>query len=546
MVQGSWAHRQHVKRVLLQNLDKVFRPLDHLDNEHLQEPASIKKMKKGDTSWATRKVVLGWIIDTVCLTIELPAHRLTRLFDLLHSIPPQQRRISTKKWQKLVGELRSMVLAIPGGKGLFRILQHALKVRSEGGTRLRLTTEVHTILKDFGDLASDLGERPTRIAELIPSAIPATMGAQDAAGPAMGGVHFVPLPDGSIQPMLWRSPFPLEVQHRLVSFDNPAGTITNSDLELAASVAQHDVLTSNVDAREATIHNFSDNTPTVFWQRKGAVSNSGPNAQLLRLQALYQRKHRYVLTYDDLPGPANLMAEDCSRRWDISDSQLLLHVNASLPHTRPWRLCPLAKPMHSMLISALLTNASDRALPPIGPMPWTSIGDAGNNSARTTTWTHTSKRGKIQSQLFKSPENAIAMVDLLPCTTPSSLTRWKTPSAQWARRTPDWGPLDHGKTTTGVLTSGSSANSNLMPRPMTPPPASETSANHNRSLHSAIGLRRCTRSGRHRHRRLDLHRLFLSAPPGRVHRHNFGRYTVLPRRYQRLCALQKAKCAPVL
>jgi hypothetical protein len=94
----------------------------------------------------------------------------------------------------------------------------------------------------------------------------------------MGGVHFVPLPDGSIQPMLWRTPFTLEVQCRLVSFDNPAGTITNSDLELAASVAQHDVLTSNVDAREATIHNFSDNTPTVFWQRKGAVSNSSPNA----------------------------------------------------------------------------------------------------------------------------------------------------------------------------------------------------------------------------------------------------------------------------
>jgi hypothetical protein len=190
-----------------------------------------------------------------------------------------------------VGELRSIVLAIPGGNGLFSVLQHVLKVRSEGGTRLWLTAEVHTILKDFGDLASELGERPTRIAELISSAIPATLGAQDAEGPGMGGVHFVPLPDGSIQPMLLRSPFLLEVQRRLILFDNPAGTITNSDLELAASVAQHDVLTSNVDAQEATVHNFSNNTPTVFWQRKGAVSNSGPNAQLLRLQAMHQQKH---------------------------------------------------------------------------------------------------------------------------------------------------------------------------------------------------------------------------------------------------------------
>jgi hypothetical protein len=88
MVQSSWTHLRHVNRVLLQNLDKVFRPLDHLDSKHRQEPASIKKTKKWDASWATRKVVLGWIIDTVRLTIEIPAHRLTRLFDVLHSTHP--------------------------------------------------------------------------------------------------------------------------------------------------------------------------------------------------------------------------------------------------------------------------------------------------------------------------------------------------------------------------------------------------------------------------------------------------------------------------
>jgi hypothetical protein len=307
--------------------------LDQLDKEHRQDPASLKKMKKGEATWATRKIVLGRIIDTVRLTIELPDHRLTRLFDLLHSTPPRQRRVSTKTWQQLVGELRSMVLALPERKGIFNVLQQVLKVRSDGGRRLRLTAEVHTILKDFGDLATDLRERPTRIAELIPSTIPATLVAQDAAGPGMGGAHFVPLSDGSIQPILWRSQFPLDVQRRIISFDNPVGTITNSDLELAASVTQHDVLTSNEDAQEVTIHNFSDNTPTVFWQRKGSVSSSGPAAKLLRLQAVHQRRHIYVPAYDYLPGSANVMADDYSRRWDLSDLQLLLHFNASFPQT---------------------------------------------------------------------------------------------------------------------------------------------------------------------------------------------------------------------
>jgi hypothetical protein len=128
--------------------------------------------------------------------------------------------------------------------------------------------------------------------------------------------------------MLWRSPFPLEVQRRIVSFDNPAVTITNKYLELASSVAQHTVLASNVDAWEATIHNFSDNMPTVFCQHNGAVSSYGPAAQVLHLQALYRRRHQSVPSYDYLPGPANAMADDCSRRWDLLDSQLLLRFNA--------------------------------------------------------------------------------------------------------------------------------------------------------------------------------------------------------------------------
>jgi hypothetical protein len=114
-------------------------------------------------------------------------------------------------------------------------------------------------------------------------------------------------------------------------------------LEFAARVAQHDVLVSNVDARGATARNFSDNTPTIYWQRKGAVSTSGPAARLLRLQALHQWWHRYVPMDEYLPGPVNVMSGDCSRSLDLTDSQLLHHFNSSFPQNRPWHLCPLSK-----------------------------------------------------------------------------------------------------------------------------------------------------------------------------------------------------------
>ncbi len=65
----------------------------------------------------------------------------------------------------------------------------------------------------------------------------------DAAKPGMGGVWFPPgkLAPNAIHPsaghalqhpILWHNQFPEYIQQLLVSTDNPAGTITNSDLEL--------------------------------------------------------------------------------------------------------------------------------------------------------------------------------------------------------------------------------------------------------------------------------------------------------------------------
>jgi hypothetical protein len=88
MVQRSWRQRRHVKRVLLHTLDKIIWPLDQQDYEHHQEPASVKKIQKGNAMWATRKIILGWILDTIQLTAELPAHRIMRLFQLLDSASP--------------------------------------------------------------------------------------------------------------------------------------------------------------------------------------------------------------------------------------------------------------------------------------------------------------------------------------------------------------------------------------------------------------------------------------------------------------------------
>ena len=116
---------RRVRRILLHGIDAVFRPVDKTDSPHRREPVSLKKLRKGDCSWSTVKEVLGWVIDTVNMTIHLPERRVKRLADILASLPPTQKRTSVKKWHKVLGELRSMSLAMPGARHLFSHLQNA-------------------------------------------------------------------------------------------------------------------------------------------------------------------------------------------------------------------------------------------------------------------------------------------------------------------------------------------------------------------------------------------------------------------------------------
>jgi hypothetical protein len=75
MAQGNKQQLSDVCRTLLHSLDEVLHPLDKWDDEHRKEPASVKKLLQGDAYWGTRKLVLGWIIDTILMTLELPQHR---------------------------------------------------------------------------------------------------------------------------------------------------------------------------------------------------------------------------------------------------------------------------------------------------------------------------------------------------------------------------------------------------------------------------------------------------------------------------------------
>ena len=81
--QGNSRDRTRVRRILLHSIDEVLEPLDPVQHPQHNEPTSVKKLKKGDACWATTKVMLGWLIDTVAKTLTLPPHWVDRLLESL-------------------------------------------------------------------------------------------------------------------------------------------------------------------------------------------------------------------------------------------------------------------------------------------------------------------------------------------------------------------------------------------------------------------------------------------------------------------------------
>ncbi len=226
--QGTPDQLRQARRHIFHTIDLLFRPNDEHDR-HRKTPNSIKKLRLGDANWATRKQLLGWIVDSVQRIILLPAARYTKIRALLDTFPRSAHRCTLHKWQVLCGNLRSILPMLPGGSGLFSCLYAPLK---GSRNRIALTSAIHNELDDWRLLLDSLASRPTHIHEVIP-AFPTWTGAHDASGRGMGGVFAGP----AGRPYLWRHPWTHNEASRLVIYQNPHGYLSINDCELAGHVA---------------------------------------------------------------------------------------------------------------------------------------------------------------------------------------------------------------------------------------------------------------------------------------------------------------------
>ena len=142
---------------------------------------STKKLLKGDVDWETCKVILGWVIDTVALTLMLPPHQVAKVLQLL-ALPSTLQHIRTSEWHQLLGILRSFSLALPS---ITRPLWSHFLITRMTAPPIRsicLSKLCHTPHPGCVQyLGSDLISWPTHLHEIIPTP-DVILGATDAPG----------------------------------------------------------------------------------------------------------------------------------------------------------------------------------------------------------------------------------------------------------------------------------------------------------------------------------------------------------------------------
>jgi hypothetical protein len=222
-----------------------------------------------------------------------------------------------------------MALAINSAHYLFSVLQQALTACTP--YRFRISALLHQVLLDWVDLLHNLNVTPVPIALMVPHA-PHYWAASDASGIGLGGFWLPSSITQDTQPCTWRLPLPDSLQHALISSDNPAGPINNSDLELAATIVGHATQLAHTPPTPHT-HTYiaTDNTPAASWLHKGSSPTLKPPAFLLQALAATYRRHNAVLTPIYTPGHTNTISDFLSRSF-------IFRMRWRFTNSNPWHL----------------------------------------------------------------------------------------------------------------------------------------------------------------------------------------------------------------
>ncbi len=348
-----------ISRAMLHGIHSVFPP-PSVTGHNGGDSVSIKKIEKGEGKWEFAKDILGWMINGLDYTIQLPDKKCKKVVAQLTKMA-KKTQVKLKDLEKLVGTLQHASLAMPGGWGLFSPLTMAMKGKPK---RVKITPIVRQTLLDWRTIIRQIAQNPTHVLQLV-DGYPDYIGYSDACKLGAGGVWFGVTED--IGYHVWRMEFPKDLQDELCTSDNPNGKLTMNDFELAGVLIEWLVLEHLVDDLQFKHVGMNcDNSVSVTWTNKYRTSKSIAAARLLRLLCLRMHKRQTSPSLViGVKGDDNGMADVASRSFKRGHA---FHNHASLtdcfnsafplPQNRSWKEFQIPSELFSRVISCVRGEAS--------------------------------------------------------------------------------------------------------------------------------------------------------------------------------------------
>ena len=213
----------HIARALLHAIHDVFPEHLHTPDD---QPASMKKILKGEGQWSPIKEILGWIFDGINKTVQLPPEKIDAILATMNAMLRSTTGVKFQDFQKLTGKLHHASIGIPTGKSLMTQFNRQL-AREPKLVWMRRGSDLRNAMHLWAAMLRRHKMNPTKAKELVQGE-PDYLIIVDASGSdGLGGV--VLSEKSQVPATVFRHPWPEDIKQMLA--DN---ILTINDFELLA------------------------------------------------------------------------------------------------------------------------------------------------------------------------------------------------------------------------------------------------------------------------------------------------------------------------
>ena len=328
------------------------------------------------TPWDTRVEMLGWMIDTVAMTISVPLAKIAQLRELLAEWPTDRQSASVKDVRSLLGKLLHLCEVIRPGKFFVCQILNQLKLapltakdtttsgvvdrRTKRYGRVELGPEFHDDL-GFWRLVVEMAtgaDGVTRLGAPLFSCFmqpPSLTLVSDASGDGMGGYC---LETGQ----WWRVDYEEDVRVRLRTRVESRDDLSVNVFELLGMVLTAWALTVHAGTRPEypgqSILMRGDNMSAVHWVNKCRGAQEPRSGALMRMLGCLEMRSGWRFRAKHIRGVHNTLADGISR-W--TRDEIAVNLHAYRPDIR-WQEQLLGQEATDITSAVLASSSSDDQL----------------------------------------------------------------------------------------------------------------------------------------------------------------------------------------